>query len=338
MEERKDEPVSGRMAADIRQAFGMPENERLPSAEKERLWQRINRSILPERGRTQRLVWLKVAAAAIFLLALAGWLLLSKAQTSSVERMMAAARLTDTVDSPEIRLVTTTAKATPEADSEPVYHTLVVPYGKRTGITLEDSTRIWLNSGSKLVYPAVFETGRREVYLEGEAYFDVRHDEERPFFVQTKDMEIRVLGTEFNVSAYADDDNSNVVLVDGSIELTANRNSPLGKVKTRLTSHEMAVYDPAHEELEVSNTAVEEYVSWRAGYMLFENTRLSEILKKLQRYYRVRIELEDPHLENATFTGPLDLKKKIEEVMDIICLTTSLVYEKQGEKIVLREK
>lgn len=71
--------------------------------------------------------------------------------------------------------------------------------------------------------------------------------------------------------------------------------------------------------------------------MLFENTRLSEILKKLQRYYRVRIELEDPGLASETFTGPLDLKKKIGEVMDIICLTTSLVYEKQEEKIILRK-
>ncbi|QEC52189.1 FecR family protein [Anseongella ginsenosidimutans] len=337
MQGEHNELFNDRTAGDIRKVLKTPEAERLSPGEKEQLWEKIDGSIPRKKGWVRRLGWLKVAAAVIFSAGMGSWLLFNTAATSPLEQMVAAARLADTLAASEIEVVTINTKESAEEGDEPVYKTVVVPYGKRTMLTLQDSTRIWLNSGSKLVYPEVFEDGQRQVYLEGEAYFDVQHSESRPFFVQTKDMEIKVLGTEFNVSAYSDDENSNVVLVKGSIELTTNRTSFSEKVKTRLVPHEIAVYNPAEKDLEISNTVVEEYVSWRTGSMVFKNSRLSEILKKLQRYYRMQIELEDPGLGTATFTGPLDLKKNIESVMDIICLTTSLVYEKEEGKIVLKE-
>src|SRR5690606_22695961 len=124
----------------------------------------------------------------------------------------------------------------------PTYRTVVVPYGERTLVELPDSTRIWLNSGSTLVYPELFTGGQRQVYLEEEGYFDVRHNEDRPFFVQLRDMEIKVLRTEFNVSAYTDDESANVMLVKGSVELRLSGNPSSKDTKTRLAPHEVAVY------------------------------------------------------------------------------------------------
>lgn len=286
----------------------------------------------------QRVIWLRVAAAVVLLAGTAAWLLTDREPVTPLKQMMAAARVADTVKTEEVQVVTSGPDETERASKQPVYRTLVVPYGKRTVFFLPDSSRVWLNAGSALVYPEMFAGSERQVYLEGEAYFDVQHKAGKPFLVQTRDMEIKVLGTEFNVSAYPDDQHSDVVLVSGSIELSANGDELMKKMRTRLVPHEIAVYRPSEKHLEVSDTQVDEYVSWRTGSITFKAAPLSEILKKLERYYRVSIALEGAGLGAETFTGPLDLKKEIDEVMDIICFTTALVYEKQDGKIVLKER
>src|SRR5690606_3766183 len=100
------------------------------------------------------------------------------------------------------------------------FHTLYVPYGKRMEVGLPDSSTVWLNAGSTLTFPAVFAADRREVYITGEGYFDVKHRANHPFIVHARDVQINVLGTSFNVSAYADDAYIATLLIDGSIALT----------------------------------------------------------------------------------------------------------------------
>lgn len=312
------------------------EGKQLSSEEKDELWERINRGVA--KGGVRQANWLKVAAAVAVLGAAATAWFISKEPASPLEEMMEIARVADTITSKEVRVVAVRPGGTSEDKNLPIYRTVVVPYGERTVVELPDSTRIWLNSGSTLVYPELFAGGQRQVYLEGEGYFDVRHNEDQPFFVQLRDMEIKVLGTEFNVSAYTDDESANVMLVKGSVELRLSGDSSSEDVKARLAPHEMAVYRTTDHALEVRRAPADEYASWRSGFMVFRNTELADILKRLQRYYRIRIRLEQPGLAAVTFSGPLDLKKEIDQVLDIICLTTSLEYEKKEGEIVLKEK
>lgn len=209
------------------------------------------------------------------------------------------------------------------------FNTLVVPYGKRSVLTLSDGTRIWLNSGSKLVYPSHFDERKREVYLEGQAFFSVTHAESMPFYVHTKDMEVKVLGTEFDVSAYDDDLYTATVLTKGSVELTTQRQALFGSKKTKITPGTRAVYNPSLAALKTEQVNVVEYVSWKDGYLVLNSAPLTEILKKLSRYYRVDIELKQPKLADLTFGGTLDLQEDLRDILDAISTITSLKYKQQ---------
>lgn len=209
------------------------------------------------------------------------------------------------------------------------FNTLIVPYGKRSVLTLADGTRIWLNSGSKLVYPSQFDGRLREVYLEGQAFFSVTHAEDVPFYVHTKDMEVKVLGTEFDVSAYDDDPYTATVLTKGSVELTTQRQALFGSKKTKITPGTRAVFDQGRAALETEQVDVREYVSWKDGFLALNSAPLAEILKKLSRYYRVDIELKQPKLAGVTFGGSLALQDDIRDVLTGLSLTTGLIYKQQ---------
>lgn len=219
--------------------------------------------------------------------------------------------------------------------SESAFNTVIVPNGKRTQITLSDNSTIWLNSGSKLIYPAKFAKEVREVYLEGEAIFEVSHNREQPFYVITKNVEVKVLGTVFDVCAYNDDATTSTVLEKGSVELKYNNNSLLNKQKVVMTPGTIAVYDPIVRQLEQSKVNTHVYTSWREGYFVFEKQSLSEILKKISRYYDVSIELQDNTLESETFTGNLDLRNSAVQVLEVIGEIINARIEKKEDKIII---
>lgn len=222
--------------------------------------------------------------------------------------------------------------------SKSVFNTILVPYGKRSQITLSEGTKIWLNSGSKLIYPAVFSENKREVYLDGEAIFDVMHSTEKPFIVCTKDFDIRVLGTVFNVSSYADDQYTETVLKQGKIELICNGTSMLSHKKYDINPGIMAVYDRKLNTLEKKEVNPEKYFAWREGYLILNSEKLENILTKLSRFYNIEMVISDEHLKNETFSGHLDLKNTPEEVLMIINQTTPLAYTIDHEKIIINTK
>ncbi|GET35178.1 iron dicitrate transporter FecR [Prolixibacter bellariivorans] len=216
-----------------------------------------------------------------------------------------------------------------------VYNTVVVPYGKRTEITLSDGTNVWLNSGTRLVYPAVFAKNKREVYIDGEAVFEVKHSDVKPFLVNSRDFTVRVMGTVFNVSAYSDDQYSSAVLERGKIELSYKGNSLLHKEKTQLSPGDMAIYNPGKKEISEKRVNPADYLSWRMGYYVFRSERLDNILKKLARYYDVEIKLQNTELGEQTFSGSLDLKKTPEDVLKVIQKTTSLTFSCTKDEIII---
>ena len=148
---------------------------------------------------------------------------------------------------------------------------LVVPFGKKSKIELADGTRLWLNSGSRAIYPVVFQKGKREIYLEGEGYLEVAHNASSPFYVVTDQMKVRVLGTKFNLSAYKEDASVSVVLVEGSVEASSESG------KLILKPNQLLNYQKSTRESTISHANVLQYVSWIDGWMLCDKEKLSSI-------------------------------------------------------------
>ncbi|KJF45256.1 FecR family protein [Draconibacterium sediminis] len=220
-------------------------------------------------------------------------------------------------------------------NKKPVFNTLVVPYGKRTQITLADGSKVWLNSGSKLVYPATNTGNKREVYIDGEAIFNVAHIDNKPFYVNTKDFKIKVLGTVFNVNAYEDDNNSGTVLAEGKIEISSNNNTLFNNEKRTILPGTRIVYNNNTERFEESQVDVKNYLSWRDGYLILEKEPLETILKKISRYYNVDIELQNATIGKETFSGNLNLRNTAEEVLNIIAETTQIKLNRENNKLII---
>jgi len=237
-------------------------------------------------------------------------------------------------NSAEIKVDTEFVNQTVE-DNEIVYNTVVVPYGKRTQIILSDDSHVWLNSGSKLIYPARFASDKREVYLEGEAIFEVSHNEQRPFRVVTQNVEVKVLGTVFDLSAYTDDKITRTVLENGSVEMTSNGNSIFKSFKVTMVPGTMATYNGESDGIKQDKVDTKLYTSWREGYIACEKQSLGDILKKISRYYNINIRLNDESLADETFTGNLDLRNSAPQVLAIIAEFINVKIENTDNQIII---
>jgi len=190
-----------------------------------------------------------------------------------------------------------------------VFNQLVVPAGKRSMLTLNDGTKVWINSGSKLVFPVNFEKNKREIFAEGEIYLDVTHDAERPFIVHTKSIDLKVLGTQFNVSAYTDEPNTQVVLVSGKVEIRQN-----GDSKGILQPNQMFSYNEENHDFSTSAVNVTDYIAWKDGYYIFNSKNLGTVFTRLSKYYNVRFNCDDK-IKELICSGKLDFKDNLQEVL-----------------------
>ena len=216
---------------------------------------------------------------------------------------------------------------------EIAYNQMIVPFGKTASIVLSDGTKVWLNAGSKLVYPPVFATDKREVFIVGEALFEVTKNRNKPFFVKTKDLNIRVLGTSFNVKAYFDDANIETVLVSGRIQLEKAESGWLDHKKTILLPSQLADFDKESKVIDVRNVNVESYISWKDGWYKLDKLPLVQVVEKLERYYNIKILIPDKDVRQIKITGKLELKDTIEQVLENIVLTLSLNYKIENNTV-----
>ena len=218
------------------------------------------------------------------------------------------------------------------------FNTLIVPYGKRSEIKLADGSKVWLNSGSKLVFPVSFVGDKREVYLEGEAIFEVSHDKNYPFIVKANNHEIEVLGTVFNVSNYTDENSINTVLKSGSVQINFKNDSFLNSSESiRIKPGTMAVYHRNNKYITESKVDVEKHFSWREGIFIFKKDPLDVIMKKISRYYNIDIIISDEVLANETFSGYLDVKDNVENVINSIKETTDFQYSINEDQIIINK-
>lgn len=208
---------------------------------------------------------------------------------------------------------------------------LIVPYGKRSGIELSDGTRIKLNSGSVLEFPSAFAENERNIRISGEMYIEVAHDKKKPFYVHTQDFNVQVFGTKFNVCTYENQPNS-VVLTEGSVGLK----SLAGKAM-KLSPGELGVYTSAGN-FKKQKVDVNKYTSWKDGYIIFDETPVTEVIKYVERYYNVSFNFEKGvNLMNYTCKGKLYLSEDIDNVMNSIALLSSTTYKRKDNIIYIRK-
>lgn len=201
---------------------------------------------------------------------------------------------------------------------------IVVPYGKRSKIILPDGSSLWINSGSCISYGSDFTTNRK-LNVQGEVYLDVQKDSIHPFVVRTNHLEVRVLGTAFNVTDYAKDSETSVVLVRGSVDVKVDN-----KDKKRLVPNQRL--SAGNGEISVNEVDVYSYICWKDDIMNFDGQKLSSILKSLSRYYNIKIEIIG-NLGDEKCFGSLDLNSTLDEVLESISITTPLTIIRKGEVI-----
>lgn len=208
-------------------------------------------------------------------------------------------------------------------------NTLHVPAGQRAQITLEDGTKVWLNAQSTLKYPSHFSSRSRKVEVTGEAFFDVAK-KSKPFIVYTNDLELHVLGTEFNVYSYSDGNYIQTDLVEGSLKVINHFND---KNSVLLKSNQKMVYKDS--KMTVSPITDPDHILWREGIYSFQNERLIDIIEKLQLYYDVNIIVVDPDIFNIRYTGKFRQRDGIDEILRIFQKIQSFKIVKDKEKNII---
>ncbi|GAB1452154.1 FecR domain-containing protein [Draconibacterium sp.] len=203
------------------------------------------------------------------------------------------------------------------------YTTVITENGQTSKIILPDSSIVWLNSGTTLSYNNNFSVSNRNVKLNGEAYFKVTRNEVIPLIVQCDELEVKVLGTEFNVSAFPENDDICVVLERGSIELSHVKNR---FQDFELKPGEIARFDDVNNKLVVGHVDTYQYISWKDGVLIFKDTRMKDVFTKLERWYGLEIDVENPEVNNLIFNATI-VDENLEDIFQLIKYTCDIDYK-----------
>lgn len=214
------------------------------------------------------------------------------------------------------------------------YAEMQVMFGQTGHLFLFDGTEVWLNSGSKLKYPNQFNQNQRNVFIEGEAYFKVTPNKKLPFKVQTGKLEIEVLGTSFNVSAYPGESSQSVVLVEGKVQI----NNPQGEKIGEIAPGQVAVKKEGDPVIKLQNIDPYSFTSWKDGKVIFDGERLGDIARKMERWYNVEIRFEKEKLKDFKFTGTILRNKPIDQTIMAMEMLAPIRFDyvvRTGEKNVI---
>lgn len=208
----------------------------------------------------------------------------------------------------------------------PIFHRMCVPRGGEFSLTLEDGTRVWLNSDTELKYPIHFTENNREVYLKGEAYFSVEKDATRPFVVIMDDVRVKVHGTEFNVSTHFGE-RIETVLVEGSVSIMYDKN------EVKLQPNEKADFWKSDRKVQVAEVDVTSYVSWKDGSFVFQHETIEQIMNKLSLWYDVEVFYKEDSLKKVCLSGDMKRYKEITNLLYYFEKISKLKFEIEGRTI-----
>lgn len=207
------------------------------------------------------------------------------------------------------------------------WHILRIPKGGEYTLELEDGSRVWLNSASELRYPVRFTGKNRQVILEGEAYFEVVRDEDRPFIVQSGKQQVEVLGTSFDITAYKDEPGIYTTLLQGSVEVSGEGGKQI------LKPGQQAIYTEKGIEVKEVNAAL--YCSWIQDRFVFVSEELETVARKLERWYDVSFFFAGSSLKTKRFSGSIPKYSDLSKVLKMLELTTNIRFQKTGGTVVV---
>lgn len=215
------------------------------------------------------------------------------------------------------------------ASRELLYNTISTPKGRQWRLTLSDGTRVWLDAQSSIRYPVSFQGGERVVEITGEAYFDVAKNNAQPFKVKTGRMEIAVLGTQFNVNAYEDEEAKRTTLLQGSVRVSAGSTGMVIK-----PGQQLAVWEGGKTALKMAlKTAVdtEEVTAWKNDQFEFNDAPIDAVLRQLARWYDVDIQYKDPI--HQYFIGTISRNEPLSKVLKLLELTGGVQFRIEGKTV-----
>lgn len=202
---------------------------------------------------------------------------------------------------------------------------VIAPIGSRTVVHLSDGSEVHLNYGSTLKYPQVFSGNTRGVVLTGEGYFDVAHNPEKPFIVETGKLNIKALGTEFNVQFYPEDHTISTTLVEGKVLLEKIINGEQGKSLGAMKPGQHVNYNVKTGEMTSSMGNVEKYIAWKNGKIIFEDTPIEQIANELSRMFNVDIVVYD-NIKDYYYTATF-IDEPLFQILDLMTIATPVTYK-----------
>ncbi|MNK02934.1 fec operon regulator FecR [compost metagenome] len=233
-----------------------------------------------------------------------------------------------------------TDKTTSSTGSLKGYNTIETPRGGQYQVVLPDGTNVWLNALSSITFPEKFTNiSERSVELKGEAYFEVVKDKKRPFIVKTDRQEIEVLGTHFNINSYTDEQKSVTTLLEGSVKVAPVR---MEKGKADVVLHNLStIISPGQQasstrqDIKVNLADLDQVMDWKNGDFIFKKESLAGIMRKVSRWYDVRVECDKGIDQNQTFSGSVSRSKNISEVLKIMQSAGQLRFDIVGKKVLI---
>ncbi|WP_103071668.1 FecR family protein [Aquimarina sediminis] len=218
------------------------------------------------------------------------------------------------------------------------YISINVPKGKTFNMVLVDGTKVFLNASSSIQIPTDFKyTQERKVVLKGEAYFDVTKNKEKPFIVESWALKTTVLGTKFNVSAYPEDPKSSITLIEGKVGVQQQNSKSKNEMQI-MHPNQKAVYQKNNNEIKLTSVKAINSIAWIEGYLYFKNENFTQVVRRIERNYNIKIINKYPDLNNESFTGKFDSKKGIEHLLNVFSQNIPFNYKVNKSEIIITSK
>lgn len=264
----------------------------------DRIWNLIREMNGNTKSKSLRMTWLKYAAAILLLVGISG----------------------------------TAGYFLSNSESTSAYTEIYVPKGERSTVVLPDGSTVQLNSDSHLKFKSSFSAKKRDVTLEGEGFFKVVHDENRPFVVETPAMQVQVLGTEFNVCSYPTDSIATAFLQTGKVKISSNKSD-----EVFLTPNEVFTYNKITHESAKAKIQDQRFVDWTKGILTIKEETIGELSKKLERRFNIQIRFGDNEVKEHMYTGSIK-DEDLNTLLEALTFASSIHYERQGDTIILYSK
>ncbi|MDR1402176.1 MAG: FecR family protein [Tannerellaceae bacterium] len=230
-----------------------------------------------------------------------------------------------------------TGKNTQTISRETVSYETVVPFGSKTKVILPDKSILWINAGSTVKYSDNRVDNQREVLLEGEAYFEVAPDVLKPFIVKTGNLDVKVLGTSFNVRAYNDEQTIDVALITGKVDVYLNKaNNEYGNAK--LTPNQMLSYNKETNDMRIAAVHSSDYSAWKDSQFKFSEQSFTRIARDLERRHNIEIDINSDYLKKEIFTGSFSDNHTLIDILKEIDVDKKYKWTQTGTKFIIEDK